>query len=126
MDDLDTTEVLLKAGADPNIEADMNYKPAEAGLPSLGPSRGEFPFWIPITVKDWNGWTPLHCGAALGYEEYVRLLLEHGARADITDDKGRMPLDIARLEGHGKIVALLEEWIKEHPQPEEGDPEDAE
>ncbi len=119
-------ELLLKAGADPNIRADMENGKVVMQIQNRQVHLGPFSFPSAIALEERKDWTPLHCGAAIGNEAYVKLLLEHGARVNIKDAKGRTPLDIARLEGRDEIVTLLETWINEHPQAEEGDPEDAE
>ena len=48
-----------------------------------------------INQVDENGTTALHLAAKNGEECCVMELLEKGARADITDDKDRTPLDLA-------------------------------
>ena len=48
-----------------------------------------------INQLDENGTTALHLAAKNGEECCVMELLEKGARADITDDKDRTPLDLA-------------------------------
>lgn len=42
-----------------------------------------------------NGYTPLHDALWHGYEECARVLVEHGARLDLTGHDGRTPFDIA-------------------------------
>ena len=39
----------------------------------------------------------------------VKLLLEHGARRDLADAKGRTAVDLARAMGWEKIVRVLSE-----------------
>jgi ankyrin repeat protein len=119
---LETTKMLLAGGADINIAALMN---SEINFPSPGGGKGHASmYWCkePLKTEDRRDWTVLHCGAAIGDEEYVKLLLEHGAKLDIKGANGRTPLDIARLEGRPDIVKLLEEWIEQHPQSDENPP----
>lgn len=59
-----------------------------------------------------NGATPLHLAAATGPAEVVELLLRHGARNWITDDRGKLALDRARAgsaQDKDAIIALLNE-----------------
>lgn len=50
----------------------------------------------------------LLCHAArLGNREFVKALLDHGADASIGDHEGRLPQDIATLEGHVEVADLL-------------------
>jgi len=52
--------------------------------------------------------TPLHQAALAGSEQIVRLLLEHGARADVRDILyGGTPADWARYAHHDGVAALL-------------------
>lgn len=121
-----TSEALLSLGADPNIRADMDADFVVIEVWDNRIRHGYYPYIIGIHIADYKGWTPLHGGTAMGNEAYVKLLLEFGARVDIKDEKGRTPLDIARLEGHSNIVTVLEEWTKEHPHPDDGDANDVE
>ncbi len=73
-----TVELLLKNDADPNV------------------------------VDSDEHFTPLMHAAAEGNIEVVRVLLEHGARKDLTDVDGDNALSFARENGHDKVVSLLE------------------
>lgn len=62
-----------------------------------------------------QGLTALHAAALAGEANGVRLLLAHGARADLQDDKGRTALELARTAagkhpddaGLAEVVQLL-------------------
>lgn len=54
-----------------------------------------------------EGLTPLHVAAAGGYGDAVRMLMEQGAAADVRDDNGRTPLELAAHLGHEGVVAVL-------------------
>ncbi|KAI8871276.1 hypothetical protein GQ42DRAFT_168498 [Ramicandelaber brevisporus] len=53
------------------------------------------------------GWTPLFHAAAEGHVECVRILLDAGCRADITDANGERPVYYAAEDGHVRCVQLL-------------------
>ncbi|XP_019860059.1 PREDICTED: transient receptor potential cation channel subfamily A member 1 homolog isoform X2 [Amphimedon queenslandica] len=57
------------------------------------------------TLKD----TPLNIACFKGHTEIVKLLLEHGADFNVTNNKGqgRTPLGIACVQGHTEVVKLL-------------------
>ena len=50
---------------------------------------------------------PLHDAAMNGYTETVRLLLEHGADINCTDNSGYRPLHYAAMNGNTETVRLL-------------------
>jgi uncharacterized protein len=60
-----------------------------------------------VNATQAGGFTPLHSAAAAGKPELVKLLLKHGARADIRCDQGKLPGDYARERGHDSVIELL-------------------
>lgn len=55
-----------------------------------------------------DGFTALHWAARDGNLNLVKLLLEHGAKADIKDRLfGDTPIDLAKQGGHHAVVKLL-------------------
>jgi hypothetical protein len=64
---LECAELLVKNGADVNLK-----------------TRGD-------------GMVPLHWAAATGKQELVELFLRSGARQDIPNSEGRLPIDLAKL-----------------------------
>lgn len=68
---------LLQAGADPNVPD-----------PACG-----------VTV--------LFDASREGFVDSVRVLLQHEANANLSDDKGNLPLHAAAREGHLEVVQLL-------------------
>ena len=57
-----------------------------------------------------NGGTLLHFAAKLGDEEMARFLLASGADANLKDDGGDTPFDVAVGYREPKIAQLLKEW----------------
>ncbi len=88
---LDTMEILRRAGADVNARiTDVTSLTARIARTN--------------TLTERQGQTTLHHAAELGRLEVVRYLLENGARADIADDAGKKPVDLAK----GDVAALLQ------------------
>jgi ankyrin repeat protein len=54
----------------------------------------------------WRGTTPLTLACRYGRVDFIRLLVEHGARLDLRDRWRELPLDVAH-ERHPGIVELL-------------------
>jgi hypothetical protein len=54
-----------------------------------------------------RGQSPLHLGAAGGYDSIVGLLLDSGAQVDATDQAGRTPLHWAIVHGQTAVARLL-------------------
>ncbi|KAM8889174.1 cyclin-dependent kinase 4 inhibitor C [Synchiropus picturatus] len=53
------------------------------------------------------GLTVMHDAAREGFLDTVRLLMEHEADVNVTDNRGNLPLHLAAQEGHLKLVELL-------------------
>lgn len=53
------------------------------------------------------GWTPIFIAAAEGFVKVVELLQGYGARFDLVDDSGWLPMEHASLRGHMKCADLL-------------------
>ncbi|MEW5754923.1 MAG: ankyrin repeat domain-containing protein [Pseudomonadota bacterium] len=70
--------------------------------------------------EDVRNWTALHGLALEGDAARVKILLRHGARADMRDTEGLTPLDLARIAQekypnepqHAEVVRILEEAKK--------------
>lgn len=65
-----------------------------------------------LNFKDFEGKTALHWAAERGSAPAVSMLLEHGAKAHVTDNKDDTPLHYAVREGHPKIVELLLTYVR--------------
>lgn len=64
---------------------------------------------VSVDMPDYDRRRALHVAASEGQVDAVRLLLRHGARADVRDRWDHTPLDEARRVGNAEIVAMLEE-----------------
>jgi ankyrin repeat protein len=110
-------ELLCKRGADPFKTTNQNrnslHQAAESKRPeimefilSIPEDEGE---WFDINHQDRWGETPLHVAVA-GSSKCVKMLLKKGARRDIRDDAGQVPLHDAGLakgeERYGIVDAL--------------------
>ncbi|XP_042309145.1 cyclin-dependent kinase inhibitor 2A-like [Sceloporus undulatus] len=69
--------LLLEAGADPNL-----------------PDRA-------------TGSLPAHDAAGQGFLETLQVLHRGGARLDLPDRWGRLPMDLARENGHSRVALYL-------------------
>jgi ankyrin repeat protein len=117
--DAEAIEVLLAKGGDAKIATKLGFTPlmAAAGLGSkeedtTGRKKTEAEAIASIKLcldagTDVNavnnqGDTALHGAAQKGYDQVVQFLVDHGAKLDIKDKRGRTPLDAAMgLMGNG-------------------------
>ena len=112
---LETAEMLLKAGANPNTSSANQFKvrPIHSAAAHLDPERSLELVKLLLeggadpNVVQAGGWTPLHQAAAHGREECAKLLVEHGASLTAKSDDGRTPLEMARAKGHDSLEGLL-------------------
>jgi ankyrin repeat protein len=59
------------------------------------------------------GFTPLHNACYWGRLEASQILLAHGASStDNQVNNGQTPFEIARAQGHGGMVTVLEAFIQ--------------
>jgi ankyrin repeat protein len=98
---LETMEILRAAGADVNARiTDITSLTARIARTN--------------TLTGRQGQSALFYVAEIGRTPVVKYLLAHGARADVVDDMGRRPVDVAKGTGRGgdtgsrEIIALLE------------------
>jgi ankyrin repeat protein len=89
---IETMEILRSAGADVNARiTDVTSLTARIARVN--------------TMTDRQGQTSLFLAAELGRAKVVRYLLDHGARADVKDDSGKTPIEMAKA--NGEISSLL-------------------
>lgn len=102
-------EILLAAGANPNIADQQSFYPLH-----LAASKGAdkicvllLKFNADIEVQTHKGGTPLHVAAASGHLEVVQVLLQNGADLEVKDSYGATPLLVAAAEGEAAIIQAL-------------------
>jgi ankyrin repeat protein len=110
--------MLVAVGADVNAKTNTGLAPlhwaAEQGscdiVEFLIESGAE------VDIRTPSGFTPLHKSVINGHVNVVILLLWNGAdvNARARTFKESTPLQLAALNRHSSIVALLERWIAEH------------
>jgi len=93
---LETMEILRKAGAD------VNARITDVTSLTTRIARTN-------TLTDRQGQTTLFFAAETGRTAVVRYLLDHGAKADVRDEAGRMPIDVigGGRGGRGADIATL-------------------
>jgi uncharacterized protein len=117
--DSEAVKVLLAKGADPKLSTKFGIQPlmAAAGLgtkeeDTTGRKKTDeqaiasmklcLEAGADVNAVDNQGDTALHGAAQKGSDPVVQFLVEHGAKLDIKDKKGRTPLDAAMgLMGNG-------------------------
>lgn len=73
--DLDAIRLLLEHGADVNERLPIEVAHSRKTACSVG-------------------WTPMHCAAARGHPEAMKLLEDEGGLTDVLDSRGKTPLQV--------------------------------
>jgi ankyrin repeat protein len=98
-----TLTLLLEAGADVNaVVTDTTGRTARIARPS--------------TMTDRQGQTAIYGPINWGWAKVTRFLLDHGARVDVADSKGKSPLDASKGNAGGrdfKAVAEVSSMIEQ-------------
>ncbi|MCD9021218.1 ankyrin repeat domain-containing protein [Cohnella sp. NL03-T5] len=112
---IEILKLSIKAGADTRM---TNRFGGTALIPAADRGHVEIAKLL-LTTTDVNvnhvnnlGWTALIEAVILGdggpkHQQIVKLLLEHGADPNITDNDGVTPLSHAALRGYGEMIAML-------------------
>ncbi|XP_025844074.2 cyclin-dependent kinase 4 inhibitor B [Vulpes vulpes] len=105
----DTVRQLLEAGADPNGVNSFGRRPIQVMM--MGSTRvaqllllhGADPNCAdPATLT-----RPVHDAAREGFLDTLVVLHRAGARLDVRDAWGRLPVDLAEERGHGAVARYL-------------------
>ncbi len=64
---------------------------------------------VDVNSRDGNSLTPLHYSAKFNQVDVARLLIELGAKADITNNCGKTPLQVAEKHGRDEIAKLIKD-----------------
>ncbi|HWG90693.1 MAG TPA: ankyrin repeat domain-containing protein [Candidatus Thermoplasmatota archaeon] len=109
----EAAQVLLAAGANPNLRQRSPFGPGNTPLhaAAAGMQVKMFPLLkragADVNATDDGGHTPLMIAAANGSVEAVQWLLPNGADPSIKSKAGKTAVDFAVDRGHGAVVALF-------------------
>ncbi len=111
----EAAELLLKAGANPDPDAESRIAISTSTTPLILASTNNMTSIVKALLKrnvavdkvDGDGWTALKRASNEGHEEVVTLLLKAGASPNIADREGWTPLINAAGKGHLEICKAL-------------------
>lgn len=107
-----TVELLLEAGADPNVVANNASRVQPLHSAAAGRKMEIVESLLrqgaSVNARQTGGHTALHSAALHGDLAMTRLLLEYGADPVQEDDTGRTPLESAIEHGYEELAARLE------------------
>ena len=108
---LETVRQLIKLGADPNIENDKGSTPLHWAV------RYGYADLLPVLIDEGKAnvhhqrkqglMSTLVLASAMGYEDIVRILIEHGVEATTRISGGEQALHHAAANGHCSIISIL-------------------
>ena len=112
--DLEMIQVLLDCGVDVNSRGDGGVSSVTPlGTASVFHNDTRVVRWLldhgadPNVQSRYNKSAPLHEALQRGSIEIARVLVEHGASAEVENSDGRTPLDYASEEHRDEIIKLL-------------------
>ena len=135
--DVTVMQLLIEKGADAKLKAKDETTALHAAVgigvpPAMGDAAQKAPKapqviatmqllmdqGADVNAVDGAGMTPVHGAAQRGLDEVVQFLADHGAKLDVKDKRGRLPLDIANgVAGKGKEddEAMVGRYLEKHP-----------
>ena len=107
---IDKLSILLEAGASVNATSDIKETPlmsaAEGNMAQnikfLHQHRGD------LNDQNEDGQTALHYAFEHDHVESVSMLLNLGAKADVRDNRGKLPMDIAEEKKSNALCEILQ------------------
>jgi ankyrin repeat protein len=111
----DAAELLLKAGANPDPDAESRIAISTSTTPLILASTNGMTAIVKALLKrnvavdktDGNGWTALKHASSMGHDEVVTLLIKAGASPNIADREGWTALINAAGKGHIETCKAL-------------------
>jgi len=105
----ETVEMLLPAGADPNLETEYGNTALHLAISDGATKLAErfITLGVPVNVRNGRGETRLHFAAWGNHVEAATLLLDRGADVDSTDELGDTALHVACMNGYAELIELL-------------------
>ncbi|KAH8197346.1 hypothetical protein TruAng_008476 [Truncatella angustata] len=106
---VDAVELLLQAGANPNLTCSNSWKALHAVSRSgnEGIARLLLRHGANTEARDSVGWVPLHVASLYGNENIVAVLLEHHSNPNARAADQSTPLHIAADFGHEAVIRRL-------------------
>ncbi|KAH9009924.1 ankyrin repeat protein [Lactarius deliciosus] len=114
----DAVQLLLFHNADPLVRDNEGNTPLHhvVAIGDFGSAQLLLERNVEVNAQNDKGSTPLHQAAQGwrdGYPEVVRLLLDHGADADVRNLSGMTPSEVARGPRQQEIVQMLSQHAAE-------------
>ena len=109
---ISAVEVLLRAGADPNVKDEhgataVHWAASSGKVALFSIIVGHHAQESFLHVEDANGASPIHWAAAKGHVDVVKVLLRKGAPLEHQDKHMMTPLHRAAMMGHDAMAKLL-------------------
>lgn len=103
------TNLLLKQGADPNVETTEGLKPLHLACfhGCLSITQCLLEFGADVNALNKQGNLPIHTACSAGHFHIAELLIKHGSVCDSPDSNGRYPIHYSSASGNWKFTKTL-------------------
>lgn len=103
------TEILIKAGIDPNVQDSAKASPLHLAveLQSLNLVILLVDYFADVNHPDIDGYTPLHVAARSGNKTILKYLICKGADLGVITSGGDKAIHLAAMAGHARCVKVL-------------------